>query len=122
MMNLRELSWGMEPEPSTTFKANATKQARGYTHLLLTDAGRGTTAQEMSCRNTHKHSGPILEGTRHASVVGEAGVAVARWQSRIQKGLLGRVVGLRLALLCLSWCRRRCRGCRVSSAKLGDIT
>lgn len=32
----------MEPEPSTTFKANATKQARGYTRLLLTDAGRGT--------------------------------------------------------------------------------
>lgn len=93
-----------------------------YPHLLLTGKHEETTAQEMICRNTHKHSGPILEGTGHACVVGEAGIAVARWQSRIQKGLLGCVVGLRLALLCLSWCCWRCRGCRVSSAKFCDIT
>ncbi|EDL00541.1 mCG1042624, partial [Mus musculus] len=39
---------------------------------------------------------------------------LAKWQSRIQKGLLGCVVGLRLTLLCLSWCLWKCKGCRVS--------
>lgn len=72
--------------------------------------------------NTHKHRGPILEGTRHARVVGEASVAVARWQRRIQKGLLGCVVGLGLTLLRLSQCGGGRRGCRVTSAKLCNIT
>lgn len=71
---------------------------------------------------TLKHGGPILEGTGHSRVVGEAGVAVARGQRRIQKGLLGCVVGLGLALLRLSQRGGRCRGCRVTSAKLCDIT
>lgn len=63
-----------------------------------------------------------MKGTGHACVVGEASVAVARWQCRIQEGLLGCVVGLGLALLCLSQCGRGCGGCRVTSAKLCDIT
>ena len=72
--------------------------------------------------DTHKHGGPILEGTGHACVVGEASVAVARRQGGTQKGLLSRVVGLGLALLWLSQGGGGCRGRRVTSAKLGDIT
>lgn len=72
--------------------------------------------------NTHKHGGPVLEGTGHACVVREASVAVARGQRWIQKGLLSCMVGLGLALLSLSQCGGGCGGCRVTSAKLWDIT
>lgn len=63
-----------------------------------------------------------MEGTGHACVVGKASVAIARWQRRVQKGLLGGVVGLGLALLGLSQGGGRRRGCRVTSTKLCDIT
>lgn len=56
--------------------------------------------------NSHrKHSRSILEGVGqpwHASVVGEAGVAVARRQRRVEEWLLRRVVRLGLVLLGLS--------------------
>lgn len=71
---------------------------------------------------THKHGGPVLEGTGQARVVGEAGVAVAGRQGGVQEGLLSRVVGLGLALLGLSQGGGRCGGRRVTSAELGDIT
>lgn len=131
LSGIHDGSWGMESDPEQSSRADVTQWAlRMATLLLLTDAGKhapgfklgGAHSPGKRCRNTHKHSGPILEGTGHACVVGEAGIAVARWQSRIQKGLLCCVVGLRLALLCLSWCCWRSRGCRVSSAKLGDVT
>lgn len=63
-----------------------------------------------------------MEGTGHACVVWEASIAVARWERRIQKGLLGCVMGLGLALLWLSQCGGGRRGCRITSAKLCDIT
>lgn len=54
----------------------------------------------------HEDGGAVREGTgnaRHARIIGKAGVAVSRWQGRIEEGLariLGRLcldgAGLRL--------------------------
>lgn len=49
----------------------------------------------------YEHGGAILKGAghaRHTWVVGQACVAVTRWQSWIEEGLLGAVVSLRLRL------------------------
>lgn len=56
--------------------------------------------------NSHrKHGRAVLESVgqaRHARVIGQTGVAVARGQSRVQEGLLCGVVSLGLTLLSLS--------------------
>lgn len=68
----------------------------------------------------HEHGGAVLEGVGHAGhpgVVGQARVAVARGQRRVEEGLLGAVVALRLgsaAAAALGLGRRRLwRGSRM---------
>lgn len=92
-------------------------------HHFLHSQPYGTCFLELTAAaNTHKNGGSILESTGHAAVVGEASVAVARWQRRAQEGLLSGVMGLGGALLGLSQGSGRRRGCRITSAKFGDIT
>lgn len=71
-----------------------------------------------------EHGRAVLERvgqTGHARVVGQAGVAVARGQSRVQEGLLRGVVSLGLTLLglCQRGGRRRRR--RVPATKLRQL-
>lgn len=55
----------------------------------------------LSRSRRYEHGRAILEGVGHAGhawVVGQARVAVTKGQSRVEEGLLGAVVGLRLRL------------------------
>lgn len=86
---------------------------------------RGEISRFRAIGESHrKNSRSVLEGIgqpRHAGVVGETGVAVARWQRGVEERLLRGVVRLGLVLLGLSQRCGRSRRRRVPAAKLGQV-